>query len=580
MATATRSGSKTGVEIDWRAVVVSIAESYDQMEIPLRRYATVVLLPATVVFLSTLLLAVVTDFGLVVKLPALLLGLLGLTAAVVYPRLLVETERRGLERQLHLLLTHMTVLSATNVDRVEVFRILSREREYDRLAVEMTRIVNLVDIWKQSLDEACQLRARRVPSKPLADLLDRLAYSLSAGQDIQDFLLSEQKAVIRKYVTVYEGALDNIEVMKDLYLSMVLSMTFALVNAVVLPMLTGVDPTLVVAAVIVVFVFVQIGFLYVIRAMAPYDPVWYRQDEYRTRSDWILAGLTYGGATLSLVVIAVFGLALYSVGPFAALHADLTGIPLPIMAAIPITPLIVPGLYIRHLEGKIADRDKDFPAFIRALGASETAKQATTSAVLRTLRKKDFGTLSNDVDALYARLSCRLDTDRSWYYFSAESRSYLIQKFSEMYNVGRTMGGDPKTLGELISVNMGEVLKLREQRKQATTTLIGIIYGVSASAAFTFFIGLEVVVVLAEISNDMGLEDLQFGQLIYASIYDVAEIEYLLVVVVLANAVLSALMIRQLDGGHKANTYLHLVLLVWISALLAVGTRHLAGGLL
>jgi flagellar protein FlaJ len=127
---------------------------------------------------------------------------------------------------------------------------------------------------------------------------------------------------------------------------------------------------------------------------------------------------------------------------------------------------------------------------------------------------------------------------------------------------------------------MGEVLKLREQRKQATTTLIGIIYGVSASAAFTFFIGLEVVVVLAEISNDMGLEDLQFGQLIYASIYDVAEIEYLLVVVVLANAVLSALMIRQLDGGHKANTYLHLVLLVWISALLAVGTRHLAGGLL
>jgi flagellar protein FlaJ len=474
----------------------------------------------------------------------------------------------------------MTVLSATNVDRVEVFRILSREREYDRLAVEMTRIVNLVDIWKQSLDEACQLRARRVPSKPLADLLDRLAYSLSAGQDIQDFLLSEQKAVIRKYVTVYEGALDNIEVMKDLYLSMVLSMTFALVNAVVLPMLTGVDPTLVVAAVIVVFVFVQIGFLYVIRAMAPYDPVWYRQDEYRTRSDWVLAGLTYGGAALSLVVVAVFALALYSVGPFAVLHADVAGIPLPIMAAIPLTPLVVPGLYIRHLEKKIAERDKDFPAFIRALGASETAKQATTSAVLRTLRKKDFGTLSNDVEALYARLSCRLDTDRSWYYFSAESRSYLIQKFSEMYNVGRTMGGDPKTLGELISVNMGEVLKLREQRKQATTTLIGIIYGVSASAAFTFFIGLEVVVVLAEISNDMGLEDLQFGQLIYASIYDVAEIEYLLVVVVLANAVLSALMIRQLDGGHKANTYLHLVLLVWISALLAVGTRHLAGGLL
>jgi flagellar protein FlaJ len=550
------------------------------MEIPVRRYALTVLTPAGLVFLVSLAGALLLDVGLVVKLPLLMLGTLLLVAALIYPRLLVETERRGLERQLHLLLTHMTVLSTTNVDRVEVFRILSREQEYDRLSKEMTRITNLVDIWKQSLDEACQLRARRVPSKPLADLLDRLAYSLSAGQDIQDFLLSEQQAVIQKYVTVYEGALDNIEVMKDLYLSMILSMTFALVNAVVLPMLTGVDPTAVVGAVIVVFVFVQIGFLYVMRTMSPYDPVWYQQAEYRTRTDYLLAGLTYGAAACSLGVMVVLSLAMFSVGPFAALHADVAGLPMPILAAIPVTPLVVPGLYIRSLENKIGERDKDFPAFIRALGASETAKQSTTSGVLKTLRKKDFGTLTTDIDRLYGRLSFRLDTDRSWFYFSAESRSYLIQKFSEMYNVGRTMGGDPKTLGELISVNMNEVLKLREKRRQSTMTLIGVLYGVSASAAFTFFIALEVVVVLAEISTEMGLEDLQFGQLIYASIYDVPAIEYLLIVVVLANALLSALMIRQVDGGHKANAYFHFVLLTWISCLLAVATRHLAGGLL
>jgi flagellar protein FlaJ len=579
MAVVSRSDAG-GLAVDWRAFVVSVARSYEQMEVPVRRYALTVLTPAGLVFLVSVVGALLLDIGLVVKLPLLMLGTLLLVAALIYPRLLVETERRGLERQLHLLLTHMTVLSTTNVDRVEVFRILSREQEYDRLSKEMTRITNLVDIWKQSLDEACQLRARRVPSKPLADLLDRLAYSLSAGQDIQDFLLSEQQAVIQKYVTVYEGALDNIEVMKDLYLSMILSMTFALVNAVVLPMLTGVDPTAVVGAVIVVFVFVQIGFLYVMRTMSPYDPVWYQQAEYRTRTDYLLAGLTYGAAACSLGVMVVLSLAMFSVGPFAALHADVAGLPMPILAAIPVTPLVVPGLYIRSLENKIGERDKDFPAFIRALGASETAKQSTTSGVLKTLRKKDFGTLTTDIDRLYGRLSFRLDTDRSWFYFSAESRSYLIQKFSEMYNVGRTMGGDPKTLGELISVNMNEVLKLREKRRQSTMTLIGVLYGVSASAAFTFFIALEVVVVLAEISTEMGLEDLQFGQLIYASIYDVPAIEYLLIVVVLANALLSALMIRQVDGGHKANAYFHFVLLTWISCLLAVATRHLAGGLL
>jgi flagellar protein FlaJ len=39
-------------------------------------------------------------------------------------------------------------------------------------------------------------------------------------------------------------------------------------------------------------------------------------------------------------------------------------------------------------------------------------------------------------------------------------------------------------------------------------------------------------------------------------------------------------MIRVVDGGHKANSYLHFVALVWIGSLLAVATSHLAGALI
>jgi len=39
----------------------------------------------------------------------------------------------------------MTVLANTNIDRVEVFRRLSQEEEYEKLAVEMTHVVQLVD---------------------------------------------------------------------------------------------------------------------------------------------------------------------------------------------------------------------------------------------------------------------------------------------------------------------------------------------------------------------------------------------------------------------------------------------------
>ncbi|MFA1610576.1 archaellar assembly protein FlaJ [Halobellus rubicundus] len=546
-----------------------------------RKYALTVLLPTAVLFVVSVAGAVLLPLPVLVRIPIFLLGLLMLLAGLLYPRLLVEQQRRGLENQLHLVITHLTVLSTTNIDRVAVFRQLGREEEYGELAVEMRRITELVDTWNQSLDDALQRRARVVPSKELGDFLDRLAYSLNAGQSLDDFLLGEQQTMIQKYITVYEGALGNLEVMKDLYLSMILSMTFAIINAIVLPILTGTDATMTIAAVIVLFVFVQLGFYFVIRTMSPYDPLWYQQDEYRTKIDRQIDIALYGAVALSLLFITILGVGTMGWTPVGqAVQRVMLDTPVPVLIAAPVTPLAVPGLVARHHENGIKERDEEYPGFIRALGASESAKQSTTRAVLETLREKDFGVLSREIDRLYVRLNMRVEPDRSWFLFTAETSSYLIQKFSEMYLVGRQMGGTPKQLGELISNNMNEVIKLRRQRQQKTTTLIGVLYGITASAAFAFFIGLEIVEILATFSSSMNLAQFEFGQLIYAGVYDIPIIEYLLSLIILFNAVLSSLMIRMVDGGHKTNAYLHFVILVWIGCGSAVLTSSLAGGLI
>jgi flagellar protein FlaJ len=559
----------------------SVWDAYQRMPMPVERYLLMIVSPAVLFFLLLTLAAVVLPLSLLVRLPIFFLGVLLMATAVLYPRLLVEQQRRGLENQLHLLITHMTVLSTTNIDRVEVFRALAREQEYGELATEMNRIVQLVDTWNQSLDDACKRRAREVPSKPMADFLDRLAYSLNAGQGIDDFLLGEQEAMIQSYITVYEGALENIEVMKDLYLSMILSMTFALINAIVLPILTGVDATMTVLAVIIMFVFVQMAFYFVMRTMSPYDPVWYLQDEYRTKPVRQVDISLYGAVGLSLILILALALGTFGLTPLGqVMRGVLRDVPIPILMSAPLTPLAIPGILARRQENSIKGRDSEFPGFIRALGSSESAKQATTSAVLRTLRKKDFGTLSPDVERLYTRLKMRIEPVKAWFYFTAESGSYLIQKFSEMYLVGRQMGGSPKQLGELISRNMNEVLQLRRQRQQATVTLIGVLYGITASAAFAFFIGLEVVEILVSISAQMDLTGTNVGTIIHAGVYDVPTIEYLLTLIILFNALLSSLMIRVVDGGHKANSYLHFVALAWIGSILAVVTSHLAGALI
>jgi flagellar protein FlaJ len=578
---ASEPTAENGTDITASETLASIAEAYERMDMELPRYIFLIVVPSLVFFGGTVAVAVLVDLPLSIRLPIPLLGALVLFAAVAYPKLLVSQERVEMENQYHLLMTHMTVLSTTNIDRMEVFRKLAEEKEYGALSAEMNRVVQLVDTWNQSLDDACRRRARRIPSEPLADFFDRLAYTVNAGQELSEFLLSEQQVMIQNYVTMYESTLDNLEVMKDLYLSMVLSMTFALVFAIVLPILTGTDPTMTVGAVIVLYGFVQTGFFLVIRTMSPYDPIWYYPEDVRPEGEWSMIASLAVGSVLSVALVVLVVGDLFGGVPGITDVLPVSSLPRPLYMAIPVTPLAIPGVVFRIQEERIKARDDEFPSFIRALGASETAKQSTTTAVLKTLRKKDFGPLTEDVDDLFKRLNMRLEPDRAWDYFTANTRSYLVQKFSEMYLVGRQMGGEPKQLGELISRNMNQVNQLRQQREQATVTMIGLLYGITAASSFAFFIGFKIVDILAGMSLDLTTNS-QFdaGQLIHTQVYDLPLIQFLLLGVVMINAVLSSLIIRTVDGGHKANALLHFVLLTWIGCAVAVLTMTVVGGLL
>ena len=571
-----QSEAESGLELTITETVESLLESYRQMTIPLERYLFFILVPSVVFFILSTVAALLVDLPMMIRAPIPLLGFLAMVSAVFYPKILLSQRKRELNNRFHLMVTHMTVLATTKIDRMEVFRTLAEEDEYGELAMEMHRIVQLVDTWNQSLDDACRRRAKEVPSEAFADFLDRLAYTLGAGQSLEDYLLSEQEQIIQHYSTVYRSSLDSLEVMKDLYLSMVLSMTFALVFAVVLPVLTGTNPTMTVSAVIVMYIFVQSGFYLAIRSMAPYDPVWFHPEEYPSPVEERLDKSMYVGAGLSVVLLFITLGGMFGVSPIGLgeIFFFMDSVPLPFYAVVPITPMIIPGIVFRQEEQRVKSRDEEFPSFIRALGATEGAKQSTTGQVLRTLRKKDFGALTPNVDDLYKRLNMRIEPTAAWRFFTADCRSYLIQTFSEMYLIGREMGGSPKQLGELIAANMNQVMQLRQKRKQATTTMVGLLYGITAASTFAFFIGLQVVNILAGMSLNLSAGSrLDVNSLINTGAYNIPLIEFLLVVIIMFSAMLSALMIRTVDGGHKANTYMHFVLLAWIGGITGTFTK-------
>jgi flagellar protein FlaJ len=148
-----------------------------------------------------------------------------------------------------------------------------------------------------------------------------------------------------------------------------------------------------------------------------------------------------------------------------------------------------------------------------------------------------------------------------------------------MYVVGRRMGGEPKHLGQVISRNHSEVMKVREQRKQATTTLIGVLYGLTAASVFAFFVGLETVEMMIRIMSEMG--DLgRMSFLINTAQYDLKVIEFLILLTILLNALLSSVMVRVSDRGHQISGYVHFVALTWTGSLTAVVTRMVVDALI
>ncbi|ELZ11982.1 flagellar assembly protein J [Halovivax asiaticus JCM 14624] len=562
-------------DLSARSLLFSLYRAYETMGMSIERYVLLVITPAVGLFVGALVAPFVVGLPLFVAGPLVAFGFLALTTAIIYPKLSQDRRKKQVRQRFHLFLTHITVLSMANINRVEIFRILAEEDEYQALAEEMGYLVALVDTWNQSLDDACRMRAKQVSSPLLSDFLERLAYTVGAGQEISEFLVEEQDSMIQQFTTRYESDLAKLDVMKELYMSMMLSVAFILVFAIVLPILIGMSPTLLIGSTILMFSIVQAAFVYAIHVVSPYDPVWYiEKTAGGGPTERIPQALVVGFGACLLLGVAVLAI-LLGVTPIAP-----DRIPAPVMAAIPVTPLLLPGWRMRQEEKNVKERDQEFPSFIRALGAVESVKQTSTSSVLSSLRKKDFGALTKNVDALYKRLHMRVDNVRSWRLFAAETGSYLIQKFGDMYVMGRQMGGNPRLLGQLISTNQSHVLKVREKRQQATTTLTGVLYGITASSVFSFFIGLEVVKLMMDITNEMDIDQQMVGNLLQTGQYNLVMIEYLLIATILINAALSAVMIRLTDRGHLISGLVNFVFLTWLGAIVAVITGHVVGSVM
>ena len=515
--------------------------------------------------------------------------------ALSFPFLEVQRSDTRIEKEMHMFITRMGILSLGEVGAKSIFDILKQMSDYGELASEVKRIETLVDKWHTSLPEAARIVAQQSPSPLWTDFLDRMAFSIEAGQPIDEFMRAEQETVAEQYTTLYDTRLESVDTLKEIYVSLVSAGLFALVIAgihLVLFEVGSADSTPIevfsrirfLLLTGLIFIIVQIGAVFAFRATIPEDQTFAR-DEMDTpfRINFRRSFLISGG--ISIFLALVMFLSVISAWDALSDQWDKYGL---LIVAIPLTPLIFPSLMVSREEKQVLRRDETYPDFIRALGGTAQARSAEPSATIKALRGIDFGMLDNSIDRLEKRLSTRIDSDRAWDYFNADTNSSVISRYMRIYIEGSQSSGRPAETAEMVSRSVGSLLSLRRRRALSANTMWGVAIGLLIASVTSLNVTISIVLQLGDAIAGVasGLADTDvsalsdFGGGVALPVMEdsssvgenIKMFKIVVSILILVQVIAVSMIATRLRGGGKTSALGQSINLLWIAGLASLFT--------
>lgn len=533
-----------------------ISSSYYHVGLNPIRHILLTLISLTI-FIGILLYTLIfSNNSIILEVILIAIGFLITIVISTYPVYKMQKANQKIDFFFQRFITHITVLSLTNINRVEVFRSISRDKEgYGPLADELSKFVMLIDYFNLSLDDAARRRAEETQSEIMSEFYERLSYNVGSGENLSNFLLSQQESYRSEYNSKFKAKLQITTLLGNAYVSIIISGVYIYLVASILPMLANYNQIIVLTASLGFIIMIQILFVFLMSAVTTRDRLWYHPEE-GTKTEWLIY-ISFAIATL-LGIFSAAILYFFQLAPTN--HFYYIAITL---------PYIIPSFFIYRKENSIEKSDRNYPNFIKSLSSIESVRNTSTRRVLKTIKEKDFGVLSEKVENLYKRLWLNINNERAWNLFCAEISSDLIKKHSDMYVTGKRMGGEPKKLGETISNNALNIISLRQEKQTTETDLRTKMYGIVIISALAIFLALEVVQSIVEIQRsisepsggaDLGLLNVQS--------YDVQLIENVVIGFQFINICLSSLIIRLIGQRNILGVVLHISMLTPIVMLI------------
>jgi len=364
---------------------------------------------------------------------------------------------------------------------------------------------------------------------------------------------------MNSYEVIYKEGLERIKLVQDMFVSLILAFAFILATVLLVPFIIGIDAAVFLKFGILIIILLDMVMIVFIKFFLPKDSLYHN--------------LGYDDGRKKVVMVFFISIVLsILISPFI-IFLD---VPIMLKVAIICLPFLIVGFYSNYQEKIIWKRDTLFPPFIRSLGDVHQSKGGTLTTTIETLLPHNFGMLNEMMEKVYKRLKITSNKFSSWYYFSKESGSALITEFLDIFISVVYRGGSAQIAGEIVSDNMSKINGLRDMKKEFAGTLKGNIYGTFFGISLTIYISLLISVLLFNIFSSLtggldGLAQDMLGSILPTAVEQNFQVlSYYVAVILVIHALISAYMIKEVDGGNKFSAFTDFVIMLWIGAILEI----------
>lgn len=488
----------------------------------------------------------------------------GFIFIVAYPYMSYEKKRVDIDHHLHLFITYAGTISTIDINRNVLFNKLSERKNLGEISRIAQKIQYFSSKWNLGFSRTCRKIAKIVPSKIFSDFLDRLAVMMDFGENIGTYLNDEQNSVMEDYAANYKKSLENIKTLQEIFMSLTMALGFLISIGLIIPLLSDISMESIVRWTLLILFGMDLCVLVFVHTFIPSDPLMQQSDIVDVGTKKLRKWTLFLFPLSSIITITLF---------------VLDAFPFLVNIAIGISPLFIIGLIAQKIEGDIVTKDAAFPAFIRSLGSAVEVKGGAVMQALQALRVHDFGSMNDLATNLYRRLKTGNDKYISWKFFSAESGSQLINQFSMIFAESVFLGGAPQRIGEIISDNFQKLLSLRKQRIHLASGLRGALYGALVGFSASAYVAAQISSLLNSMFNspfsalEGGNEFSSFAQGIMPGgglSVDMNMVFTYIGIMIIVHSVVSAMIIKVVDGGTPYAMFFDIAIMLWIGAALSV----------